>query len=813
METKISTYTKFILRGYLAIILLYLVGTIISLKSSLKIDLKSDFVSLLPENFESVKVLKKIAKRIGGFGLLSVGVESDSVLSNKRFVEDLVSLLNQELKEEIKSVDYRTTDIKDFYEKYALLYLSIEDLIRLKNELRDWIHKKKLEMSPFYFSLENESSSEEFNIQDLKQRYIKFLSKYDTYVDGYYTDSSGRLFAILIKPKYSPTNIADTKKFVEKINHLIEILNPKSYHPSMKIGLAGNYAITVEEYEAVKKDILKTFGLCVFLIACVIFLFFRSFRVLVVLSITLISAIIITFGITSIFKEDLIAMTGFLGAIVMGTAINYGIIEFARFFEEKLNTRNPEQCIDLSITKTLKATLSSALTTAIAFFSLSFAVTRSFNEFGYVGAMGIIISWIASYTLQPSLTYLLERIKPSEVDSGFKKPFFFLPMKITDRISYHYRFSLMFLSLALASGLAFWKYIPTSLEYDFSKLRSKLTMKKGAELLDNKINKIIKVSTTPAVIITDDSKEAKEVCVAIEKKVRRNSDPPIRDCINIFTLVPTGQKEKLKIINKIKGLIKNIDENWFKGHERKEFHRFKKMVSEITPLQLKDVPDILKRRFKDTEGREGVLVYVNPAPGKYLWDARNLFAFTDLVRRVKLSSGKVIKTSGEAVVFADLLRTIKKDAPFISFISFLMVMVVILTLFLNIKDTIYIAVSLVTGISIMLGLITVFHVKFNFLNFVVIPTAMGTAVDYVINIYQRAKMDGRKGMSYVLNKSGSAVLLCSLTTIIGYFTLITADTKILASYGELAITAEIACLLSALFLLPALLRVFRGLPL
>lgn len=813
MEVKTSRYTKFIIKWYPFIIIAYLLGSIISLHSFLKVNLKSDFVSLLPEHFESVRVLKNISKRLGGMGLLSIGVESDSVLSNKRFVEDFVAILNEECRDEIKSVDYKTDIVKNFYEKYALLYLSRDDLTRLKNELRDWIHRKKIEMSPFYFSLEEETSSEEFSIEDLKQRYIKFLSKYDTYIDGYYTDASGKLFAILIKPRYSPTNIHETKKFVEKIKGLIEMLNPKSYHHTMHVGLAGNYAITLEEYEAIKRDIFSTFGLCVVLIAGIIFLFFRSFRVLIILSTTLISAIIITFGITSLFKDELIAMTGFLGAIVMGTAINYGIIEFARFFEEKLNNHPSEQCIDLSITKTLRATISSALTTAAAFFSLSFAQTRSFNEFGYVGAMGIVISWIASYTLQPSLTYLFEKIKPAEVSTGFKKPFFFLPLKLTDKISYYYRFSLIILPIAFVGGIIFWEYIPHSLEYDFSKLRNKLTLQKGAEFLDKKINDIIRVSTTPAIIITENLEEAKEVCDAIEEKLKSNPDPPIKDCVNIFTLVPDNQKDKIEIIEEIKSLIKNIEEKWFDGDERKEFHRFKRMVTGIKPFKLDDVPDILKRPFRDAEGREGVLVYINPAPGKYLWDARNLFAFTDIVRKVELPSGKVIKTSGEAVVFADLLKTIKRDAPLISVISFAMVFVVILLLFMNLRDTLYIAVSLVSGITITLGLMSLFKVKFNFLNFVVIPTAMGTAVDYAINIYERAKMDGWKGMSYVLNKSGSAVLLCSLTTIIGYFTLITADTKILASYGELAITAEIACLLSALLLLPALLRTLRGLPL
>ena len=56
-----------------------------------------------------------------------------------------------------------------------------------------------------------------------------------------------------------------------------------------------------------------------------------------------------------------------------------------------------------------------------------------------------------------------------------------------------------------------------------------------------------------------------------------------------------------------------------------------------------------------------------------------------------------------------------------------------------------------------------------------------------------------------------AVSLCSYTTIIGYGSLLFADNQALQSFGKLSIMGELACVLAALFFLPALLHVLTQL--
>src|SRR5262249_33865539 len=84
----------------------------------------------------------------------------------------------------------------------------------------------------------------------------------------------------------------------------------------------------------------------------------------------------------------------------------------------------------------------------------------------------------------------------------------------------------------------------------------------------------------------------------------------------------------------------------------------------------------------------------------------------------------------------------------------------------------------------------------------------GIAVDYAVNIWKRASDEpsSAKGLERTLVSTGGAVFLCSLTTIIGYFTLVVAKNMALASMGKLAMLGEFTCLAAAMLLLPAILR-------
>ena len=212
----------------------------------------------------------------------------------------------------------------------------------------------------------------------------------------------------------------------------------------------------------------------------------------------------------------------------------------------------------------------------------------------------------------------------------------------------------------------------------------------------------------------------------------------------------------------------------------------------------------MTRFFTDKEGNVGTFVYVYPRAGRNLWNAENLFRFTGDIRRITLASGETITSSGEAVIFADLLKLMKKDGPKATGLSFFGVFLVVLLTFGSFRTSIYVTVPLLYGSLLMVGAMAGIGEKLNFFNFVALPITFGIGVDYGVNIYQRYLQEGPGSMEKVLRRTGLAVFLCSLTTIIGYFTLIIADSNALVSLGGLAILGEFTCISSAMIALPAL---------
>ena len=107
-----------------------------------------------------------------------------------------------------------------------------------------------------------------------------------------------------------------------------------------------------------------------------------------------------------------------------------------------------------------------------------------------------------------------------------------------------------------------------------------------------------------------------------------------------------------------------------------------------------------------------------------------------------------------------------------------------------------------------------FGVKVNFLDFVALPLVLGIGVDYAANVALRDREEGDDDSETLrsLTGTGGAVVLCSYTTIIGYGSLILSDNAGIRSFGMAATLGEVACLVSALTVVPVVLHYWRRRP-
>jgi predicted RND superfamily exporter protein len=109
------------------------------------------------------------------------------------------------------------------------------------------------------------------------------------------------------------------------------------------------------------------------------------------------------------------------------------------------------------------------------------------------------------------------------------------------------------------------------------------------------------------------------------------------------------------------------------------------------------------------------------------------------------------------------------------------------------------------GVSLLLAFLQVREIKLNFLNFMAVPITIGIGAEYAHNIMQRYRAERGQRLPRVISETGGAIVLCALTTSIGYVALMRSINKGIASFGLAAAMGELVCLTAAVLVLPATL--------
>lgn len=811
-------YIKFVHKRVWSVLAGFLLSSLFFLYIGSGLQLKTDFADLLPDHYISVSLLKNYIDRMGGLNRLLVAVESDDFISGRKFVDDLVSEINKYPEKTVRYVDYNINAIKDYYESNFLHYMEEDDLKDLHSRLAKKIAYEKKKNSPFNLKLLGEDyglNKEEgdFDISDLKKKYESKYSnnggknsKIDDYIEGYYTNKQGTLIVVGIAPYGSSLSFKQAEKFNAMVEGTINKLNPSSYSKNMKVGLAGNMKSRLEEHQSIREDLASTTLLVFSLVGLSIFIFFWNISSIILLITNLVLAICWSMGITYFYFGSLNSQTAFLVSIIVGTGVNYGIIYLFRYLEEIENGHDSLKANILAIQNTYLPTMMAVVTTFISFASLSFAENNGFSQFGFIGSAGVLITWVFTMTLLPALIFILDkvpflRIKPRKIrtNHGISNVISWINNRMSRPIAI---FTITFFIV----GMAFFiNYIPNSLEYDLSKLRSKKILESSTRSLTDKIEKVFPESLTPSIILTDSIDESREVCEVLEKKKEEDPTGPARtigNCYDITKVMPGYESSgKVKWISKIK---KELYDDAIKWLNDEDYDRVINTRSNIKTreLTLEDLPEDVSKHFRELNKNIGTVVYIEQHEDYGLIKRDNLMDYSSMLREIKLGSGKVIRSSGEWIIFADLLESIKSDMPIVSIIAFLSICMAVFLLMGDARSFFVVMCSLMIGVGCMLGIMGVFDIKLNFFNFIAIPITLGLAVDYPINVYSRYRIDGFKNFDKVILNTGAPVLLCSITTQVSYLILSLANNQALASFGFLSLIGELTCIFSALFMVP-----------
>ena len=136
-----------------------------------------------------------------------------------------------------------------------------------------------------------------------------------------------------------------------------------------------------------------------------------------------------------------------------------------------------------------------------------------------------------------------------------------------------------------------------------------------------------------------------------------------------------------------------------------------------------------------------------------------------------------------------------------------LVSVILLLGFRSLRDAALAALPLAIGLVWTLGAMRLLGLSLNFANLVGVPLIVGVGIDNGVHIVHRVRLEGGAGIDVVLRRTGRAILIASLTTMVGFGSLALASHRGLESLGLLLLIGVGSCLLASIVVLPNVLVV------
>jgi hypothetical protein len=168
-----------------------------------------------------------------------------------------------------------------------------------------------------------------------------------------------------------------------------------------------------------------------------------------------------------------------------------------------------------------------------------------------------------------------------------------------------------------------------------------------------------------------------------------------------------------------------------------------------------------------------------------------------------------VSITGTEMVESEILRVIKGDLFLLAPISLLIILLLVFSHFRRWRITLFTLMPLVMGLIWMLGAMALFGIRINFVNAVILPMIIGMGIDNSIHLMHRYLEGGGKDPVHALSATGRAMTMCSITTMLGFGSLVTARYQALSTMGWVTILGMGFCLIASLTLLPTLLILWK----
>ncbi|MGE0826882.1 MAG: MMPL family transporter, partial [Candidatus Binatia bacterium] len=675
--------------------------------------------------------------------------------------------------------------------------------------------------------------------------------------NGFLISGNRRFVFVMVEPKESTNDgLNEHEDTIVTIRQQIAQLKPD--FPGLDAGVTGTKAIDTDEMLGAQAN--GTLAAFVSLIGVTLLytFFFKKIRhpLLIVTALTV--GLAWAMGFATLTVGHLSVITAFVAPILIGLADDFGVHFVTRYEQERQQGHSPHTALTIVFEQTVPGIIAGGITATLAFFAVMLADFRGVQELGLITGGGLALSLIATLTFLPALIIVGETYRPWIVSSGERG---FLTGLFTNagHLMIKSRWPLLITAGILTIGALV--ALPTvSFDYNLLNLQARgtesvvwekriiansersswnalTTARTPAEALQKAtaFQALSSVESTESVasLIPEQQEQRLTLVRSLHplfEELPQSLPPP--GTVDTNDLLQTLEKIKLKVredntqwdpqrkpeeadlkeirrslLAVIDGLqqlptseAQNLLEDRFQkplfGDFQDKWALLRNNVDPSGPITLDDIPSQLKSRFVSADGQKFLLqIY----PKKDIWNREPLEEFIGQLRQVDPD------VTGSPVIGYESINAMKAGYIEGGLYAFFAVVLVAFFSLRRVYDTVMAMIPLVLGMVWMAGLMWLFDLKFNLANMIVVPLIVGIGVENGIHIVHRYREEGESGATLISGSTGQSVALFSLTTMIGFGSLMLAKHQGVFSMGLLLMLAVGSVLIASLTVLPLLL--------
>lgn len=223
-------------------------------------------------------------------------------------------------------------------------------------------------------------------------------------------------------------------------------------------------------------------------------------------------------------------------------------------------------------------------------------------------------------------------------------------------------------------------------------------------------------------------------------------------------------------------------------------------MADTSRIDLQSLPESISSRFLN-KNKDRYLVTITPE--EEVWNIEFMRRFTGQMERIS------DKITGMPPLFLRLIDLIGEDGRRAAALALAVVFVLLWIDFRQLKLALLAMLPLVAGAVWMVGLMSVFGIPLTFVNVMGIPMIIGIGIDDGVHLLHRYRVEGWGRARTVMQSTGRAILLTSLTTIAGFGSLMIAKYRGFGSLSTLLVLGVAACFITTVIFLPALVSMIK----